>query len=131
MVLMAWRAPNHVMSRKSRISLLAGTTGLHALDTLPVVDDSGSLAARSALAARLSALIEEHTRNESPLAAMPAVVPRTLTLIRRYRLRRLPLDHLIRALAALDQHVEIVVRARQEDEGGIVVPVEECGRCAQ
>ncbi|MBV8270958.1 MAG: XRE family transcriptional regulator [Cupriavidus sp.] len=92
------------MSHKARISLLAGT-GLQALDTLPVVDDSGSLAARSALAARLSALIEERTHGESPLAAMPAVVPRTLTLIRRYRLRRLPLDHLIRALVALDQHV--------------------------
>jgi hypothetical protein len=110
------------MSRKSRIPQLAGT-GLHALDTLPVADDGGSLAARSALAGRLSTLIEEQTRDDKP-TAMPAVVPRTLTLIRRYRLRRLSLDHLIRALVALDQHVEIVVRAKgDEDEGGIVTRI--------
>ncbi|WP_019451797.1 XRE family transcriptional regulator [Cupriavidus sp. BIS7] len=113
------------MSRKSRIPQLAGT-GLHALDTLPVADDSGSLAARSALAGRLSTLIDEQTRDnrDDRPAAMPAVVPRTLTLIRRYRLRRLSLDHLIRALVALDQHVEIVVRAKgDEDEGGIVTRI--------
>lgn len=97
-------------SRHPHVSLLAGI-GLPVLDALPLTDDGATLDARTALAAQLNALIDLHTRD-----TLPSVIPHTLSRIRGYRLRRLSIDQLLRALVALDQHVEITVRDRRQGE---------------
>lgn len=120
---------NGVMPRKSHskhrhphVSLLTGT-GLHVLDELPLTDVASTLDARTELAMRLCTLIDAHAD-----IAMPRVIPQTLSLIRRYRLRRLSVDHLMRALVALDQCVEIVVRDRNDGEpAGISVTAQQSG----
>ncbi|RZT41259.1 hypothetical protein [Cupriavidus agavae] len=79
---------------------------------LAMVDDSHTLDARAMLAGRLCALLDERHAAALP-AAVPRALPYAMSLVRRYRLRRLPIDILIRALAALDQRVDIVVRPRE------------------
>ncbi|WP_459668778.1 helix-turn-helix domain-containing protein, partial [Achromobacter xylosoxidans] len=74
------------------------------------------------LAIKLNDLIDQRQLTQAQVAALTGMTQPKVSQIRRYQLQNISLERLLRALVALDQHVEIRVRkARQSDTAGISV----------
>ncbi|KAG8150813.1 helix-turn-helix domain-containing protein [Burkholderia catarinensis] len=87
-------------------------------------DDAGALSAKSTLVLKLNALIVSRGLTEDEAAALTEMARPVVTPEQRDRLRNVSLELLMRTLASLGQHVEIVVRpAGQSHSAGITVSV--------
>jgi len=85
-------------------------------------DDAEELSAKAALALKINKLIDQRGLNQTETAAITGMTQPKVSQVRRYKLQNISLERLMRALVALDQHVEITVRpARRAHEPGITV----------
>ncbi|CAB3829060.1 MULTISPECIES: helix-turn-helix domain-containing protein [Achromobacter] len=85
-------------------------------------DDAADLTTQAQLAIKLNDLIDQRQLTQAQVAALTGMTQPKVSQIRRYQLQNISLERLMRALVALDQHVEIRVRkARQSDTTGISV----------
>ncbi|WP_238878199.1 helix-turn-helix domain-containing protein [Achromobacter xylosoxidans] len=85
-------------------------------------DDAADLTTQAQLAIKLNDLIDQRQLTQAQVAALTGMTQPKVSQIRRYQLQNISLERLLRALVALDQHVEIRVRkARQSDTAGISV----------
>jgi predicted XRE-type DNA-binding protein len=85
-------------------------------------DDAEELSAKTILAIKLNELIDDRSLNQTEVADITGMTQPKVSQIRRYKLQNISLERLMQALAALDQHVEIVVRpARRAHAAGITV----------
>ncbi|MCV6905024.1 MAG: helix-turn-helix domain-containing protein [Achromobacter xylosoxidans] len=85
-------------------------------------EDAADLTAQAQLAIKFNDLIDRRQLTQAQVAALTGMTQPKVSQIRRYQLQNISLERLMRALVALDQHVEIRVRkARQSDTAGISV----------
>ena len=86
------------------------------------LEDAANLTVQAQLAIKLNDLIDQRQLTQAQVAALTGMTQPKVSQIRRYQLQNISLERLLRALVALDQHVEIRVRkARQSDTAGISV----------
>lgn len=86
------------------------------------LEDAADLTVQAQLAIKLNDLIDQRQLTQAQVAALTGMTQPKVSQIRRYQLQNISLERLMRALVALDQHVEIRVRkARQPDNAGISV----------
>ena len=86
------------------------------------LEDADDLTPHAHLAIKLNDLIDQRQLTQAQVAALTGMTQPKVSQIRRYQLQNISLERLMRALVALDQHVEIRVRkARQPDTAGISV----------
>lgn len=85
-------------------------------------EDAADLTAQAQLAIKFNDLIDRRQLTQAQVTALTGMTQPKVSQIRRYQLQNISLERLMRALVALDQHVEIRVRkARQSDTAGISV----------
>lgn len=85
-------------------------------------DDAGNLSAKTALAFKLNALIDQRDLSRSETATITGMTEPKVSQVRRYKLQNISLERLMQALVSLDQHVEIIVQpARRTRAFGITV----------
>jgi predicted XRE-type DNA-binding protein len=85
-------------------------------------EDAEELTAKASLAVKFNQLIEKRGLSQTEAAAITGMTQPKVSQVRRYKLQNISLERLMRALVALDQHVEIVVRpARRAQCAGITV----------
>ncbi|MFY2641727.1 helix-turn-helix domain-containing protein [Achromobacter insuavis] len=86
------------------------------------LEDAADLTAQAQLAIKINDLIDQRQLTQAQVAALTGMTQPKVSQIRRYQLRNISLERLMRALVALDQHVEIRVRkARPSASAGISV----------
>ncbi len=73
-------------------------------------DDAEELTAKTMLAVKFNELLEERALSQTAAAAITGMTQPKVSQVRRYKLRNISLERLMRALVSLDQRVEIVVR---------------------
>lgn len=85
-------------------------------------EDAEELSAKAILAVKLNKLIDEQALNQAEAAEILGMPQPKISAIRNYKLQGISLERLMHALAALGQHVEIVVRpSRRGVPAGIKV----------
>ncbi len=85
-------------------------------------DDAEELSAKTVLAVKLNALIEQRGLSQIEAAAITGMTQPKVSQVRRYKLQNISLERLMQALVSFDQDVEIVVRpARRAHAPGITV----------
>ena len=85
-------------------------------------DDAEELSAKTVLAVKLNALIEQRGLSQNEAADITGMTQPKVSQVRRYKLQNISLERLMQALVSFDQHVEIVVRpARRAHARGITV----------
>lgn len=85
-------------------------------------NDPGDLSAKTILAVKLNALIEQRGLSQMQVAEITGMTQPKISLVRRYKLQNISLERLMQALVSLGQHVEIVVRpARKTSRASITV----------
>jgi predicted XRE-type DNA-binding protein len=75
------------------------------------------LLARATLAAKINKLIEDRKLSQADAAEILGMPQPKVSAIRNYKLHGISLERLMKALAALGQKVEIVVRSPSRREG--------------
>ena len=85
-------------------------------------DDAEGVSAKAILVVRRNELIDKRGLSQPEAASITGMTQIKVSQLRRYRLRSIVLERLMRALASLDQQIEIVVRpARGAHAAGITV----------
>ncbi len=84
--------------------------------------DAEELSAKAILAVKLNELIDKRGLNQIEAAGITGMTQPKVSQVRRYKLRNISLERLMRALVSLDQDVEIAVRpARRAQAAGIKI----------
>ena len=87
--------------------------------------DAEELSAKAMLAMKINQLLDARTLNQTEAAQLLEMPQPKVSAIRNYKLRGVSLERLMRALIALDQSVEIIVRHRRTQvHGRIAVAAE-------
>ena len=74
--------------------------------------DAEQLSAKAVLAMKINRILDARGLGQTDAAALIGLPQPKISAIRNYKLRGISLERLMHALVALDQTVEIVVRAR-------------------
>jgi predicted XRE-type DNA-binding protein len=72
-------------------------------------DDAEELSAKAVLAVKLNKLLDDQGLNQVQAADVLSMSQPKISAIRNYKLQGISLERLMQALAALGQHIEIVV----------------------
>jgi predicted XRE-type DNA-binding protein len=85
-------------------------------------EDAEDLSTKASLALKLNELIDQRGLSQTQVAAITGMTQPKVSQVRRYKLRNISVERMMRALVSLGQHVEIVVRpARDERLASITV----------
>ena len=82
------------------------------------------LTAKATLALKLNRILEERKLTQVETAELLGMPQSKVSQIKNYKLQNISLERLMQALVALDQRVEILVRAsRRQEDAAIAVAV--------
>jgi predicted XRE-type DNA-binding protein len=85
-------------------------------------EDAGELSAKALLALKINAIAEHRGMSQTEVARITGMTQSKVSQIRNYKLLNISLERLMHALVALDQRIEITVRAaRRSSAAGISV----------
>ena len=88
-------------------------------------EDANELTAKATLALKLNRILEERKLTQVEAAELLAMPQSKISQIKNYKLQNISLERLMHALVALDQRVEILVRAsgRRREDPAIAVAI--------
>ena len=87
-------------------------------------EDARELTAKATLALKLNRILEARKLTQVEAAELLAMPQSKISQIKNYKLQNISLERLMQALVALDQRVEILVRAsRRQEDAAIAVAV--------
>ena len=87
-------------------------------------EDAKELTAKATLALKLNRILEERKLTQVETAELLGMPQSKVSQIKNYKLQNISLERLMQALVALDQRVEILVRAsRRQEDAAIAVAV--------
>ncbi len=86
-------------------------------------EDAKELTAKATLALKLNRILEERKLTQVEAAELLGMPQSKVSQIKNYKLQNISLERLMQALVALDQRVEILVRASRRQDAAIAVAI--------